>query len=81
MYKKFILIALSSIFLFNIDIYANDINPEQSYFKIKRDNEQIINIENIEILNNDNNKIGNKNWSSAVILNNGNLLVGEYKSN
>lgn len=81
MYKKFILIVLSSVFLFNIDIYANDVNSEQSYFKIKKDNEQIINIENIEILNNDNNKIGNKNWSSAVILNNGNLLVGEYKSN
>ncbi len=81
MNKKWIIVTLSSIFLFNVDVYANNIKSEQSYFKINKDNKQIINVEDIEILDINNNKIGNKNWSSAIILNNGNLLIGEYKPN
>ncbi|WP_317367578.1 S-layer homology domain-containing protein [uncultured Tyzzerella sp.] len=81
MNKKNIVVIIAFVFIFNINVYSNDTKPKQEYFKIKKDNSQIINVENIEILDINNNKIGNKNWSSAVVLNNGNLLVGEYKPN
>lgn len=77
--NKNILIILILIFLFNINVYGNNI--EQPYFKINKDSNQIINFEDIEVLDIRNNKIGNKNWSTAIILNNGNLLVGEINPN
>lgn len=78
---KLIVFILSFVFLYNANIYANDIKPSQSYFKINKNDNDIINVENIQILDANNNIVGNKNWSSAVILNNGNLLIGEYKPN
>lgn len=75
MNKKCIVTILSIVFLSNINIYANQHN-----FKINKNDNDIISIENIEVLDINNNKVGNKNWSSAVILNSGNLLVGEFKT-
>ena len=81
MNKKFILLITSLVFLLSINVYGNNIKYENEYFKIEKNNNEIISRETITILDSNNDKIGNKNWSSAVILNNGNLLVGEYKSN
>ena len=81
MNKKFILLITSLVFLLSVNVYGNNIKYENEYFKIEKNNNEIISRETITILDSNNNKIGNKNWSSAVILNNGNLLVGEYKSN
>ncbi len=75
MNKKCIVTILSIVFLSNINIYANQHN-----FKINKNDNDIISMENIEVLDINNNKVGNKNWSSAVILNSGNLLVGEFKT-
>lgn len=75
MNKKCIVTILSIVFLSNINIYANQHN-----FKINKNDNDIISMENIEVLDINNNKVGNKNWSSAVVLNSGNLLVGEFKT-
>ncbi|WP_250277260.1 S-layer homology domain-containing protein [[Clostridium] colinum] len=81
MNKKRLLVVLSMTLLFNIKVYANVTKIQDEYFKIQKNNDEIISVENIDIFDINNNKIGEKSWSSAVILNNGNLLVGEYKPN
>lgn len=78
MNKKVLLILLICT-LFNIKIYAKDITPDNKYFKIEDNDNEIISLENIAVFDNNNKKVGGKNWNSAIILNNGNVLVGEIK--
>ncbi len=77
MSKKIIYSIISLIFLFNVDIYANNIDSEEN-FKIQKLKDDIINIDSINIFDSKNNKIG-ESWSSAVTLNSGNILIGKYK--
>lgn len=78
MNKKMWLILLI-VAVFNTKIYAKDITPDNKYFKIQNNDNSIISLENISVFDSNNNKVGGKNWSSAVFLNNGNVLVGERK--
>lgn len=75
MNKKLTVTLIIMFFIFNIKVYGEDA------FIIEKNIDEIINIENINILDKNKNKIGDRSYSSVVTLNNGNLLVGELKPN
>lgn len=94
MIKNIILLIISFILMYFSKIYANEFNSlsneiesNNNIIYVENDNFKVyihqeyedIPINSLEIFDKNNNKIVNKCWSSATILNNGNLLVGEYE--